>query len=179
MSTSVAFLKLSDLYCFRSLLFSLNPFWPSLKYFESYKSVLDPLCPYTTSFQNFTFSAYLMLIFTHLPCWSFSNQFQRFYHRWPFQTFQRLFTPFSKTCNQFSSIFIAFSYFSTPFQKLMVFYWFFFDIVWPLFGLLRPPRLPFESCTLHSWTQDSGQREVSNNLVKIGIGWVFDPFLIV
>ena len=120
--------------------------------------------------------------------------FLLFYHVDHFQTnfnvlpsstllyFSTSFYPFFKkrAINfQFSSIFLALSSFSTPFQKLMVFFWFFFDIAWPLFCLLRPPRLPIESCTLHSWTQDSGQREVSNNIMKIGIGWVFDPFSIV
>ena len=127
MSTSVAFLKLSDLYCFRSLLFSLNPFRPSLKYFESYKSVLDPFMPLHYLFPKFYVFCLFYAYFYSSTLLIIFKPISTFYHRWPFYTFQRLFTPFSKNVQSIFEHFSCTFKFFNPFSKadglLLILFW--------------------------------------------------------
>ena len=136
MSTSVAFLKLSDLYCFRSLLFSLNPFRPSLKYFESYKSVLDPFMPLHYLFPKFYvfclfyayfYSSTLLIIFkpisTFLPSLTLSDFSTSFYPI--FKNLQSIF-------EHFYCIFIFFNPFSKTDGLLLILFWHCLTPFWPI-----------------------------------------------
>ena len=120
----------------------------------------------------YVFQPRLFIILLFYPVEHFQTIFNVFTIVDPFRLFLRLFSPFSKARNQFSIIFLAFSRFSSLFFKkndclLLILFW----NCLTLFSLLRPLKLPFESCTLHFLIQDSGQRELSNNLITIGVVW--------
>ena len=119
----------------------------------------------------YVFQPRLFIILLFYPVEHFQTIFNVFTIVDPFRLFLRLFSLFSKARNQFSIIFLAFSRFSSLFLKndclLLILFW----NCLTLFSLLRPLKLPFESCTLHFLIQDSGQRELSNDVITIGVVW--------
>ena len=119
----------------------------------------------------YVFQPRLFIILLFYPVEHFQTIFNVFTIVDPFRLFYVFLAHFQKLVINFRSLFLHSHVFHPSFLKndclLLILFW----NCLTLFSLLRPLKLPFESCTLHFLIQDSGQRELSDDVITIGVVW--------